>query len=151
MIIRKTPLKRKSKPKKRSSSFSSKTKELHEMYSEMDQNADRVCSGCGTTKNLSHSHILSRKDHELMSDPKNVTYHCLPIEGSNGCSNKWENVGYRTTLLDYIQNMEYIRSVRPMEFERMIIADHEHLKKNSDFICLSENFNYICKEFKLII
>lgn len=114
----------------------------------MDIEADKFCTGCGSPHNLSHSHIISRKDHDLMSDPRNVTYHCLPVYGRNGCSDKWEQVGERVFLNDYKSNMEYIREVRPEIFRKMIVDDYYFFQKNLKFACIPENYSYICRAIR---
>lgn len=149
MIQRKTGLKRKAGIK-RSPPKHNKTQSLHAMYGKFDTETDPICTGCGCSIALSHSHIISRKDIKLMDDPLNLTYHCLPVDGANGCSEKWENVGYRTSLLDYIHNMQYIKSVRPLIFNKMIIDDYSYLQKHTQFLVLEANFAYICREFKAI-
>lgn len=150
MLKRKTPLKRRSGVKKKTSGQKAIESDLHVTYSKMDSNPDidRFCTGCGATTNLSHSHIISRKDHDLMSDPRNITYHCLPMHDNNGCSSKWEQVGERVYLNDYKVNMEYIKEVRPELFRKMIMDDYYYFQNSFHFHCFPENYSYICRELK---
>lgn len=149
-IRRKTPLKRNRGPSKRSRSLSNKNKRLNEVYEKIDIDRDRICAGCGATKNLSHSHIISREDHELMDDPENITYHCLPMHDNAGCSYNWEQVGERVKLLDYKVNMEYIRKVRPELYRKMIIDDYYYYQKSTSCVCFPENYSYICTSLRNI-
>lgn len=88
---------------------------------EMDYLEEKVCSGCnqyqGGDIKLSHSHIISRDDCkktgliELISDRRNLVYHCMDFGEHTGCHRKWENPKERKFLLDYDKNMEFIKSV----------------------------------------
>lgn len=129
---------------KKQTSFES---QLKKVYAEIDNSRERVCTGCGVGKCLSHSHLISRAYKDTMCDPRNITYHCLPMEGCNGCSAKWEMVGERCYLNDYIQNMEYIKEVNYDRFTRMITSDHEFLLKNVNNGTDCESYSYICDEY----
>jgi len=148
MIQRKTPLVRKTGVRKRAPVQRCKESSMHSVYEQKAANDDHFCTGCGATHNLTHSHIISRTDKELMDDPRNITYHCANIYGRNGCSWRWEQVGERTALSDYIQNMDFIAEVRPLIFSKMIVDDYSFLQKNEVKICSYEVFDYICSEFK---
>ena len=133
---------------KKSSPLFKKESKMYDMYNKKAESDEHVCTGCGRTSFLSHSHIISRKDHDLMDDPRNVTYHCLPMFGEGGCSFKWEQTGLRLEMLDYIHNMEYIKEVRLSIFNSMIVADYYYCQENPQFVCLSENFDYLCREYE---
>lgn len=150
MIKRKTKLTRKVGVNKKTSTQRVKEKSMHRMYDVKLINDTFICTGCGTPVNLTHSHIISRSDKDLMDDSRNVTYHCANIDGNNGCSWKWEQVGLRTTLLDYERNMDFIAEVRPDLFRKMISADYNYLIKNPDQACKTDFFNYICKQYKIL-
>lgn len=91
---------------------------------DMDHTTEPLCTGCGKYQGgdirLSHSHLISRADcqrigkPELISERDNLTYHCISF-GNNvlGCHNKWENPSERESLLDYEDNIKYIKSVSP--------------------------------------
>lgn len=70
---------------------------LKETYALIDLTRERVCVGCGTTRNLSRAHILSRqKCHnlgkpELIYDKRNIAYLCLSIGESVGCHSIWDD------------------------------------------------------------
>lgn len=122
---------------------------MRDTYREIDVDRERVCCGCGSGTNLTHSHIISRKDKELMADKRNITYHCANIAGECGCSFIWEQVGLRASLLDYIANLEYIKEVRYYGFRKMIVDDYYFLKKKvNEKVAKEENYDYICCEFK---
>lgn len=148
MLKRKTKLVRKTKLKATSKKVSSKRTSMRKMYEAKAISDHHTCTGCGGCHCLSHSHILSRRNLELADDPRNVTYHCLPIDGCNGCSDKWEQVGIRLSLLDYIQNMEYIKEVSSSDFSNMILKDYSYFEINDKNICIAENYCYLCKEYK---
>ena len=148
VLKRKTYLKRKCGIKKKSSALSKIESEMHKMYDIKAEQEEHICAGCGRGGNVSHSHIISRKDHDLMADPRNVAYHCLPIWGYRGCSWLWEQNGKRLNLLDYIKNMGYVKEVRPQIFRSMIVGDFTYCENNPDFTCSSDNFLYMCKEYR---
>lgn len=148
MIIRKKGLQRRAWVNKKTRAQSEKEKSMHDMYDHKAVEDEAFCTGCGQLHSLTHSHIISRKEKELMDDPRNVTYHCSTIYGSNGCSNRWENTGERAFLNDYKSNMQYIQEVRPRLFADMIVKDYSFFKKNQDKVCLTKFFDYICTEFE---
>jgi len=124
---------------------SSKKKEsnitLAEVYEQIAQTREHVCTGCGTTKHLSHSHIIRRgKREDLECDPNNITYHCLSI-GKEGCHDRHESCDYfkMSTLLDFQKNMEYIESIDIQhynyllnQFEEQQRAHHNKLLENRE-------------------
>ena len=73
------------------------------------------CSGCGKHGNavpLSFSHIIPRsRRSDLVTDRNNITLHCLSIGERKGCHEKWESAKERKELLDYLNNLDYIRDV----------------------------------------
>lgn len=89
--------------------------ELARVYEEMARTREMVCTGCGTTRHLSHSHIIRRSWNKAFETvPENITYHCLVRpDGSKGCHDRWEDTAERVFLRDYEQNMAYIKSVDP--------------------------------------
>lgn len=121
---------------------------LIEVYKNIDRDRPRICTGCGCRENLSHSHIVSRKDHELMAEEKNITFHCLSMGNKTGCAFKWEQTGQRLQLRDYIKNMEYIKSVRMDLFRTMIVKDTDYYMRHPDCEGLERNFDYLCNEYK---
>lgn len=151
MAFKRTPLKRSTGiSPSGSKKAAAKKQAMISTYKEIDSTRDQICGGCGCGRNLSHSHIISRKDTELSADPDNIALHCLPIIGSNGCSWKWEQVGLRCEMMDYQRNMEYIKRVRPDVFRSIIVKDYSYLQKHREMICRTDFFDYICDEFKKI-
>jgi hypothetical protein len=116
----KTPIKGKSGKQKEVDA------ELHRIYEEMSK-GDMVCSGCGSTKHLSHSHIIRRSwSTAFITVPENITYHCLVrLDGSKGCHDRHEDVEWMHTLLDYEKNMEYIKSVAPELYWKIFYKQKE--------------------------
>jgi hypothetical protein len=82
------------------------------IYNEIAEERGHYCTGCGKTGNLSHSHLIPRsRRKDLVTDKRNITYHCLVgPNGTKGCHQLWETKE-RTKLLDYCKNMEYILEV----------------------------------------
>lgn len=76
-------------------------------YEYMKKNKAQVCTGCGTTENLTHSHLIpisQRKD--LEANLVNLTYHCMD------CHTIWEHdKEERKKLLDYDVNMLRIKQL----------------------------------------
>jgi hypothetical protein len=86
-------------------------RELKKVYNEISYERGHFCTGCGTSNNLSHSHIIPRsRRSDLTTDKRNITYHCLSIGEHKGCHDKWEGK-QRVELLDYERNMDYIKEV----------------------------------------
>ena len=92
------------------------------MCIEMDHSTEPLCSGCGKYQGgdirLSHSHIISREDCrrigrlDLISTRDNLHYHCMSFgDNTKGCHSKWESPVERKTLLDYEENINYIKSI----------------------------------------
>lgn len=88
---------------------------------DMDHTTEPFCTGCGKYQGgdikLSHSHLISRADckrigrPELIYERLNLKYHCIDFGMNKGCHGKWENPNERQTLLDYEENIAYIKSV----------------------------------------
>ena len=115
---------KKSPVNKKSSKQSSIDSQLKKVYKEMSETRPHRCTGCGSHRQLTHSHIIPRsRSRELVCDPNNITYHCL------SCHRKWENGVLAHELTDFQRNMNYIKSVDEPYFH---IRD-EKLDKNSAF------------------
>ena len=81
-------------------------KELKEVYQEMSETREPLCSGCGRWQNLTHSHIIPRsRRRDLTTDINNITYHCMD------CHTKWERGVNADELDDFQVNMSYISEV----------------------------------------
>tara|TARA_R110000751_G_scaffold173497_1_gene279969 strand:+ start:102 stop:431 length:330 start_codon:yes stop_codon:yes gene_type:complete len=82
------------------------------VYNQLSEERGHYCTGCGRTTNLSHSHLIPRsRRKDLVTDKRNITYHCvIGPNGTKGCHQIWESKE-RTKLLDYCKNMEYILEV----------------------------------------
>tara|TARA_R110002167_G_scaffold212788_1_gene417446 strand:+ start:31 stop:360 length:330 start_codon:yes stop_codon:yes gene_type:complete len=82
------------------------------IYNQIAEERGHYCTGCGRSTNLSHSHLIPRsRRKDLVTDKRNITYHCIVgPNGTKGCHQLWESKE-RTKLLDYCKNMEYILEV----------------------------------------
>ena len=89
-------------------------KKLKRVYEKISEERDHCCSGCGRADvPLSHSHLIPRsKRKDLECDGRNIVYHCLSMNGREGCHQLWEsNLNDKMRLLDYHKNMAYIKEV----------------------------------------
>ena len=131
---------------KRINQVSAKQSEINKRikvaYEIMDEDVEnRYCKGCGVGSSLTHSHIISRKGHELCDDLDNIEFLCMK------CHCKWESVGLRMELMSYIDSMKYIKSVRSEIWKKNIVDDYEWLV-NNDADVIVENEFYVKREFK---
>ena len=94
---------------------SKENRELSKVYKQMAEDKGHYCTGCGRGDvPLSHSHIIPRsRRKDLVTDPNNITYHCLGGGGKRkGCHELWEGcLEEKQRLLDYHASMEYILEV----------------------------------------
>lgn len=103
-------------------------KKKEEFYQRYDSEVEHICTGCLNKNNLSHSHLIpvSRRK-ELECSKSNVKFHCLlRIDGSEGCHSRWEsnNEEKMKSLLDYEENMEYLKMV-DLPYYNFIISKYE--------------------------
>ena len=87
-------------------------KRLRKVYDELAIERGRYCCGCGRSDvPLSYSHLIPRsRRSDLITDKRNITFHCLSMGGRKGCHDIWESRD-RIKLLDYHKNIEYILEV----------------------------------------
>lgn len=87
-----------------------KNKELYAVYEQL-KTPNMCCSGCGTKERLSPSHVIPRSRRaDLITDPRNITWHCMSMGEIVGCHEIWESHD-RPKLKDYEKNMAYIKEV----------------------------------------
>ena len=82
------------------------------IYNQIAEERGHYCTGCGRSDvPLSHSHLIPRSyNKSLVTDKRNITYHCFSLGEHKGCHDMWESKE-RVKLLDYCKNMEYILDV----------------------------------------
>ena len=87
-------------------------KELNKVYEEIADEREHKCTGCGRYDvPLSHSHLISRsRRRDLITDKRNITYHCLTFGSRVGCHSIWESKN-KDILLDYFDNMATIKEL----------------------------------------
>tara|TARA_Y100000361_G_scaffold135283_1_gene135051 strand:- start:632 stop:970 length:339 start_codon:yes stop_codon:yes gene_type:complete len=87
-------------------------RKLNKIYKEIANERGAYCTGCGSSiYPLSHSHIIPRSRRpDLVTDKRNITYHCMDTIDRKGCHNIWES-RERYKLLDYHKNLEYIKEI----------------------------------------
>jgi len=86
-------------------------RKLAKVYKEIAEEREHYCTGCNRYDlPLSNSHIIPRSRRpDLVLDKRNITYHCLSINGRKGCHELWEGgVSDKQKLLDYGMSMEII-------------------------------------------
>lgn len=98
-------------------------KELNKVYKEIEDEREHKCSGCGRYDvPLSHSHLIPRsRRKDLITDKRNITYHCLTIGTRRGCHDIWESKD-KDMLLDYFYNMNMIKEL-DKEYYHLINKD----------------------------
>lgn len=114
--LKRTPIITKSKPKQISIKQKSINTQKTKLYEQLREQREQICTGCGTTQGLTHSHLIpvsQRKD--LETNPTNITYHCM------GCHTIWEHdIRGRTRLNDYSINVEKIRQLDEVFYNKII-------------------------------
>lgn len=82
--------------------------ELNRAYEEIALTRKRVCTGCGTSERLSHSHLIPRSRRgDLAANPLNITLHCLDSASGPGCHSKFEGMDV-VKLKDFETNFRMI-------------------------------------------
>ena len=89
------------------------------MLKDYDMNTKPICTGCGRYQGgdirLSHSHIISRADckryarPDLISDKRNIAFHCLDFGEHTGCHGRHERRD--ATLLDYEDKLKFVYEI----------------------------------------
>lgn len=102
-------------------------------YQKFDLLTPHVCAGCGSTKSLSHSHIIPRSiDSTLEDNIENMTFHCLiGLNNSEGCHSKWESNNWEkmSSLLDFEQRLDYIKKNNERYHNSLMQLKEKWLKK----------------------
>lgn len=93
-------------------------------YDKIDKTRERICSGCGCShKPLSHSHLIPVSfSDKFEADERNIKFHCMEVPGDKGCHRRWESHDLKEmkTLLDFEENMEYIKEVCPEYYNKIV-------------------------------
>lgn len=100
--------------KQQSSQNKIRSEKLRKIYEEIDSEREYQCTGCGNTRNLSHSHLVPvGYDKSLESVKENITYHCLTIGTKKGCHDIWEShdLAQMKKLKDFKENIEKIKKL----------------------------------------
>jgi len=102
---------------------------LREVYAEIDATREHICSGCGQSNMLSHSHLLSRNERkDLEAEEDNIVFDCLQREirdefGVEGCHSRWEsmNIEKMSSLANFEDRLKYIRSVDEKFYNKIML------------------------------
>lgn len=87
-------------------------KELAKVYTEIKEERDPICQGCGTHLYLSFSHIIRRsKIRHLIAEKDNIQIHCQDYGEHKGCHQKWESMDIHQMmeLNDFDRNLKYLK------------------------------------------
>lgn len=101
-------------------------KQLKIVYKRIDETREGICEGCGKYgKLLSHSHLLSRYSRpDLTCEEDNIRLHCFGDYGgpNKTCHEKWSDFNCLEVkeMLDFKENLEYIKSVDIKVYNKMI-------------------------------
>ncbi len=113
--LKRSPLKK--KPGKSMTKVSQKEKlnikNKHKAYKILEETKPHICTGCGTSNNLSHSHLVPvGQNKKLEAVVSNITYHCMD------CHHTWEHdIEKRKGMLDYKENMHKISILDPAYYK----------------------------------
>lgn len=107
--LRKTAIKRKS------SKQNDISKKYKKVISEIVQEREHYCTGCGTTNGLTNSHLISRqRRRDLVCCKENITFHC------RDCHLIWEKDPIkRLEMDDYEENMKKIKKMDMVEYRKL--------------------------------
>lgn len=97
-------------------SINEQAKEVHK---KMATTLPKLCSGCGKTKRLTHSHLIPRSQRPLLQNHLlNLVYHCMT------CHPLWEHDKQkRKNMLDYHCNMTRIK-IMDISYYNLIVGKH---------------------------
>ena len=87
----------------------------------MDKGDEIWCTGCGTTSNLQHSHLIPRsKRRDLVTVRKNITFHC-----GDKCHPIWEHgtIEEKKELHDFEKSMEYIKGADFKYYQLLMLKE----------------------------
>ena len=123
-LKQKTPLKQ---GKKRINKVSKKQKEVGLEYGrviqELKVEREFVCECCGRGDRLSLSHLVPRSfDANLITEKKNIRWHCMSMGSQVGCHTKWENPALRQQLELYEEYMEMVKEMN-IKYYRILKAE----------------------------
>lgn len=91
-------------------------RQINKVFLEVLIDFNGECTGCGTIRNLTPSHIIRRsKRGDLEAVKENIKPHCV------SCHTKWDsgNLFIMSELLDFESNMKYIFDVDKSYYERL--------------------------------
>lgn len=101
---------------------------LTKVYEELALERAHVCTGCGATYQLSHSHIIPRsQDKSLEAIKDNITFHCF------SCHAIWEHRPMRVFMKDFHANMVYAYKANQTFYWLRIFKMHQYWQVELDF------------------
>lgn len=87
---------------------------LEATYKRMRKELPKVCTGCGTGRSLTHSHIIRRSRRpDLIAEFKNISYHCRK------CHRLWDSgdISNMQRVFDFWDRLAYIKNQDPPYFQ----------------------------------
>lgn len=117
--------------------LNSSTDGVKEMYELFDFLNKPICSGCGQSQRLSHSHIIARsRNKDLEDDIDNIVFDCMEREISDefnteGCHTRWESFdpNKMLTLSNLSARLEYVKEKDIKMFEYIRIKFEQNGKE----------------------
>ena len=102
--------------KRKSRTQQSIDRSLIKLYDNLALVRPHVCEGCGTTKDLTHAHLIRRSwRRDLITDPNNVRYMCVR------CHKIYDDYPLlRHTLDGYEDWLTYIKSKDKVYYNKMV-------------------------------
>ena len=105
--------------RKKSEKQKIRDEEIKEVYAEVDKGVQE-CSGCGSGRQLTRSHIIPRsRRKDLETKILNIVFDCMD------CHTVWEHGEWeeKKKLLNFEKRMEYIKSVDSEYYELLILKN----------------------------
>jgi hypothetical protein len=103
--------------------------EMHEVYNQIDEERERVCSGCGQSSMLSHAHLISQRNKKYQADKDNIVFDCMEREvpdqfGNLGCHARWESKQWDKiiTLNNYEYRLNYIKERDSINYQKILLS-----------------------------
>lgn len=114
---------------------------LTKVYEELALERPHVCSNCGVSFRLSHSHLVPRSiNQNLIAEKNNIQFHCLSLGEKIGCHEKWSSMN-AVFMKDFMSNMAYIYTADETYFWKRMFKLQEHWEKKNSVQSSLETIN----------
>lgn len=119
---------------------------LREVYAEMDETQDLICSGCGQREFLSHAHIISQRNKKLQADPLNIVFDCMErvtpdLFGNLGCHQRWESGNWDkiATLQNAQYRLDFVKMHDTLKYRKILSTNEQRRSGNTSKGVTSRN------------